>query len=617
MVIDPYREWATATKFADYGELKDSTSVLVLIECRDYKAISQLQKLIKQWPGNANYQHSFVSAAYLKPSKAQGRFCTAQIQKQFLSRLDLIEFICRWELGLPIRPTSGKSTSTTLELIDGTVAAVIDDYVVPTHPEFLDVKGKPRIRAVWDQGSTARSLARTNTFGFSYGNQVLPQTLNQKQVNALPRPKLRRAYHGTAVAGLFCGRTSFWQKLNQFEPLNLAKPIGSQDEFVSELPMLVVHLPAATVRDTSGRALGAHILDGLRYILDRCAKTAKIVVNISYGGMAGAHDGTSILDQAIAELVKLMTPEQLVVVFPVGNSREQQCHGRFNVKRNGKQELKWNIPVDSRTPHFLEIWFPEAIDIKAHISLTGPQSSLAVSLNQAQILMDPGRLDVIGMLGFYSETALSEKKKCVAFVALAPTAISQKRRSAPHGVWTITIVNQGTAISNANVWIERNNLAPGQNTFGRQSKFVDPSYRKIGLLPGLAVDDPKANGYVRRTGTTNSRGTNLAIELIGGYRLSDRTLASYSSEGDSMTVPGPLSLAPTEQSVTLRGLRVLAANPSDSVRMQGTSLAAPLWARYALNLFAQNKQPPRTATVNPASLLPDIGLGPFDPRTSK
>jgi hypothetical protein len=222
----------------------------------------------------------------------------------------------------------------------------------------------------------------------------------------------------------------------------------------------------------------------------------------------------------------------------------------------------------------------------------------------------------------------------MALLTLAPTLASAGARgglgkgvlgAAPHGLWQVTLANSRKVAVAADVWIERNDSAPGQRTRRRQSRLADDQYRRHSAKPNSTADSPLQK--VMRSGTTSNLASGAFVEAVGGYRLSDRRLAAYSSSGDIGRIEGPVCASPSEEGFGLSGLRVICVNPGDSIRMQGTSLAAPIWARYMVHVLmagesAPTKQallagttPPSIAPPSTAPIpSPDTGFGYFDPR---
>ena len=651
--VDPYFAWAVASAFADYGTTSATTLFTVLAECQNPAGVQALNLSMKAWAGNGNGALAGVTPAYLAaPVGARSgtflptRFCVLQVQRQLIDQLPTLTDLVRWEIGAPVRvqPTAKAvpDQADDAPALQGVVAGVIDDFVAFRHDEFRDANGSSRIAWLWDQNHTlaSRVSGGQTPLHFTYGQEARPGAM---AANGPGQPDyrstaLRRACHGTAVAGLFCGKTSPWHRLTRFDPSRPpARQVAARDA-ASTAPVVAVHLPRETVKDTSGSSLPPQILDGLHYILSKCDLTARIVVNISYGRIAGPHDGTSLLEMAIRELVELMN-DRLLVVLPVGNSREALCHARLNLKPRQPERLAWKLPPDSDTPSFMEIWFPQGAVDGVSIALTAPdgrQLVLNAGPGACQTLLNPATGHTFGMLQFDSVSALGQNR-AMALLVLAPTlATGARPGTAQHGLWQVEVVSQTSQIDNVQVWIERNDTAPGQRRRRRQSRLAVNGYTPFGQLPGLPVDPP--GGQVKRSGTTSNIASGLYAETIGGYRLSDLTLAPYSSGGHAPHVRGPFALAPCEESASLRGLRVIGQGSGDSIRMAGTSLAAPIWARFLFNEFAAGRKPPSARSIQSVQVAassvgaasgsqqmplggtlviypdPDKGFGMFDPR---
>ena len=137
-------------------------------------------------------------------------------------------------------------------------------------------------------------------------------------------------------------------------------------------PIVCVQLPAASSEGTSGASLDTFAVDGVRYILDKADEIARsrgcgrlpVVINFSYGTIAGRHDGTSDIERAIDELIgaRQGTPAPVQVVMPAGNSRLKKCHAQVSFERGcsfftrgSVKSLYWRVLPDDRTTSHLEI----------------------------------------------------------------------------------------------------------------------------------------------------------------------------------------------------------------------------------------------------------------------
>lgn len=229
--------------------------------------------------------------------------------------------------------------------------------------------------------------------------------------------------HGTAVLHLSAGRMPALTRVSASQgPLPTS---DADDDQAGAWPLVLVQLPTRTTLDTTGGSLAVHILDGIRYILRRAETippeevestgtgfnpndfqlpdtpplepgkpggtyfpSNRVVINISYGAVGGAHDGTSIVEQAIAELVGGQDPARgkdrpgdknpeggkesegdtyplrpgTWVVLAAGNSHQSRTHARLALTEGaGPKSLVWSIGPDNLLESYLEIWLPEVV----------------------------------------------------------------------------------------------------------------------------------------------------------------------------------------------------------------------------------------------------------------
>jgi hypothetical protein len=183
-----------------------------------------------------------------------------------------------------------------------------------------------------------------------------------------------------------------------------------------------------------------------------------------------------------------------------------------------------------------------------------------------------------------------------ALIRIAPTQLLLPRgampgRGAPVGEWTIGVRSASASPGDVFAFIARSTHGMGGHRRSYQSCFMDPSTERFSL-----------NGLV----------SGQSAWAIGGYRVSDGKPADYSSRGPSR----PLgrfqtafvdAVAPTEESLMLHGIRGWGNSSAASVRMGGTSVAAPLAAHLARRAAPLRRATP-TDTVDAPLQVRDICL---------
>ena len=491
------------------------------------------------------------------------------------------------------------------------VVGVIDDGFAFAYRRFLRDDGTTRVVSLWQQdvpapqgapawhappGWYGRELDRAAIDGLlaahRSGESVDEAALYRSAGYLHPTA---RAYHGTHVLDLAAG----WPQPLAREASGRPVPIAlTPRDAAAAADLVLVQLPTRTSLDTSGASLPGHVLDALHYIVDR-ADGADVVVNLSYGTHAGPHDGSSFLESAIAEVLGAVngsgTGRRLDIVVPAGNAHESRCHASGELRAGKPVTLRWEILPDDVTDSFLEIWLPAESDVA--VTLTTPDGRTRLTARPGELAVDraPGggcRCAVIRP----RLSARGGPGAAMALVAVSPTRRRGSGPTAPHGVWTVELVvddersadgepapaavqREVGATSGAgatgvaaegrpgvpfDAWIERDDAVYGSHHGGRQSRFDRADAVSVGTLNSIA--GLEADGY----------------SVVGGMRASDGAIADYSGAGpnrDGRRPDGPDAVTWSDESRMLAGLPAAGSLGAARVRMNGTSVAAPLYAR--------------------------------------
>ena len=194
--------------------------------------------------------------------------------------------------GLPM-PYTGK----------GVIMGVMDfgfDYL---HPAFYDTGGHQyRIAKVWELAATGTPPAP-----YTYGNEITDTTLIK--ANGTDNPLQN---HGTSVAALAGGSGVGGDATN-----SQYRGVAFESDFVF----------VGVRRDTLGQqwmtGTFTDFIDGINYIFTQATNAGKpAVVNISWGSQSGAHDGSSLFNQACNNL----SGSGKIIVMSAGNEGGDRIH---------------------------------------------------------------------------------------------------------------------------------------------------------------------------------------------------------------------------------------------------------------------------------------------------
>ena len=140
---------------------------------------------------------------------------------------------------------------------------------------------------------------------------------------------------------------------------------------------MAVQFPLELVSLAGGRWLAVRALDGLRYLAQASCALAPagraplpLVANLSYGSVAGAHDGTALLETAMDELCR--AHRHMAVVLAAGNAhgaRRSQlsgqdllrapsgAHAAHQIQSGESVQLRLSVAPDKSIETYLELWF--------------------------------------------------------------------------------------------------------------------------------------------------------------------------------------------------------------------------------------------------------------------
>ena len=376
-----------------------------------------------------------------------------------------------------------------------------------------------------------------------------------------------------------------------------------------------VQLPIPSVLDTSGGSLAGHALDGIRWAVESAQPGQKVIVNLSYGTHSGGHDGRSIWDRGLKELLDTFDGrcaqsegKELHVVLPAGNSQLLRSHASAPLHLPGQPsvEMRWKVLPDNVDDSHLEVWL--APGMKATLEAISPDgSSLLLHEPGLAPLADPGNPSArpvaalvwpraaaqsdLGQMALLAVGATTRRADIAEFLprlvqrrphaatgATAATATSSTPAPAPHGVWTLKITLQpGSAAGQVHAWVQRSDTAPGRGQQsrgyrGRQSYLLDTSQDP----PGTLVDPSfTLNGIASLK--------HRRLHVVGAMRRMDGSLSAYSGAGPNRLCEkrfeGPDRVVAADESLNQPGLLVTGLISGSRLRVPGTSMAAAAYTR--------------------------------------
>lgn len=505
---------------------------------------------------------------------------------------------------------------------DTVVMAVIDDGVPIANTRFQNQSGT-RIEHFWRQDG-ANTSASVPT-GAELNRSEINNLLSASEVAGIVDEDTfyRRAGLASFTESGGVHKSVAWRASHGAHVMDMATGFA-KDKDVLNRPVVAVQLPASVVEDTSGSELDHHVIEAIEYILQRAeliapGKSLPVVINLSFGRYAGPHDGSSVLEKYLDQVV--IDRPNTRIVLPAGNSRQERCHSVISKQdltdNQGEVTLTWRVQPDDRTHSSLQLWLPldssfnPPTSDRIRISVIAPNGDESPELGEI-----PGQGDLVYLVKgetvcrVNSSFITDDTRRCLFQLSLMPTSRNEnldgsngRLAVAPAGDWRIIVKDINLpATADINAWIERDDTAYSYQSRGRQSYFDSENYKKFDDSFVPIEFDPNSDSTTRRQGTINGIATGDKTIVVGAMYGKERTVTEYSSCGPGSesfdtsvaTRMGPDLLTVSDDSKVHRGVPGCGTRSGSVVYFNGSSVAAPRVAREIADLLVAGGDADRT-----------------------
>jgi hypothetical protein len=601
--FDPYVAWLDITKFPG-GDDEAGGPVLIVELTRPYAAqaashLKQLGLLV-----TSHYRHLTL------PNGERPRYLTATctepyaLTKLHRTVLEGDDWVARYEVSAGFASPdstvfeSGDRPPPAIDPVDGPLVGFVDYGCPFLHQSLRDKAGKPRIQALWnplleEDPPTGRPALRWKPNArFERGRVVDASDLEKFERDCSPS--------GVVLDEETAYRYAAYEAVRRFSThgahvMDIATGFPDRTRHVDdpgsqhEAAIVFAQLPRYVNGVQVSGLLRAQVLDAVHFVAAHVASAAPGVINLSYGSNCGPHDGTSILECALDELLDSYRDasgsQRLHIVLPSGNALDREVHAQIDLEVGERRTLRWvNVP-DDPSDSFVELWVADPASLQVRVVTPDGELSPWVVPGQA-VRLAQGPSTVALLIG--AGRPCQSRGGALFLLAAAPTASDGERQTGPYGTWRIEVRNVGAAPVLVNAWCERDDPVFGNEAGPRQAYFVN---------------------HVEETGTLNSIAHGRFTKVVGGVHIHDnaddlaegpvasmsgtgpgRDLAGrdrYLAQQGESRLPGPEILAPCSLQLGDEGLPGAAVLSGDEVRLTGTSVSAAYYTRRVIqNGFA-------------------------------
>ena len=448
---------------------------------------------------------------------------------------------------------------------EGVLLCIIDTGIDWKHPDFrgeLD-QTQSRIVYIWDQTATdnvsTQTPAERHGGGFSsltYGVEYSKLQI-EDEIDGTPAGFVLEADingHGTHVAGIAAGNGKGLTDLKY-------KGIAPKADILF-------------VKAGDGSFTTANIINALSYaglLADELNKP--LVVNLSIGGHANAHDGTSAQDVA----VNTLSGNKKAVVISAGNDGSNNIHFTENITPSSVSTINFTVsPYTIRSGSGndylgFDIWLNSSAPVS--VEITSPNNFTASQNNNSDGTTETND----GSIYVYNSDDPDNNDRRIYVYINDNNALYTPAQ----GTWAIKITNNTANSYSCHGWLFTKSMSV--TGFNGNSTYTVGS-------PGVASDAITVGSYAYKWSWMSSNnsfwsgGSTYGIDKISSFssigpRRDEVQKPDITALGQYIVSATSSSFTPSADAIVVNGLYH---------KNQGTSMSAPVVTGSVALLFQQN-----------------------------
>ena len=436
--------------------------------------------------------------------------------------------------------------------------AIFDTGIDWDHPDFRNPadQTKSRILRIWDQTLTpvAGEASPAGYFGVEYTQAQINDELDGTPANYVREKDIYG--HGTHVAGTAAGNGS---------ALASKKFMG----MAPEADIIVVKGGDSTFSSVN-------VINAIAYLQALATTLGKpIVINMSFGFLFSAHDGSDAEEVAIDQFTA-SAPGRMVVVA-AGNDNGNNLHNRSSLAGSSSASTNFTVPAGTGGTEIFSyrMYANSNSDLSATVTAPGggTVTALAGQSSTGNVLNNDFTLTLFNAI----DGANGHRYIDVS------VARNGTNTSSPAGTWLLTVANNTTTSLTLDGWLHKGTGFNNTQLVGGDNNFMVSS-------PGNASSAITVASYVGKLSVLTYTGS------LSRYTAERQDSISSSSSR------GPRTDGVLKPDIAATGHGVVSCLSSDALAsytpivtnaglyqlLQGTSMSAPVVAGSVALLFQAN-----------------------------
>ncbi len=351
----------------------------------------------------------------------------------------------------------------------GVIVAILDSGITYQHDDFKNSDGTTRIKYIWDQ-----TVNGNPPDGFFEGTVYTKEMIDNALKTNIPLNTNDRTGHGTMVAGISVGNGN-----------------TSNGEFKGVAPEADIIAVKLGKKEYESFAMTTEFMRGIKFCYDKAILEDKpLVINISYGTNSGSHNGDTLFEEYINDMISSY-PSNIVIA--TGNEGDAGHHFDTTLMTNELENVQFTV-VGGLNSFYFSMWKNFVDEISIELISPNNESTGIITFGESLIKFN------------FSGVTVS-----IVYTPPTPYRVVQEiyfqfdydTYTTETSTWTLNIYGVDIVGGNCQIWL------PTIEEVTKESHFLNPTTSTTLTVPSTA------NGVI----------------TVGGYNTSTNKIAPFSGKG--------------------------------------------------------------------------------------